>query len=103
MCQWLHSLFMQSHHLCTQVHLCLAGCESGARWAAQQNGLLGYTGGSGTNALGSANQLGRRWGGGQVDLRGERMIRKIRLHTDIDGNTSLFLNTFLAIDFLTIL
>lgn len=71
MCQWLCSLCPQSHHLCTQVHLCLAGCESGAGWAAQQNSLLGYTGGGGTNTLGPADQLSRRWGRGQVDLRGE--------------------------------
>lgn len=60
-----------TYHLCTQVHLCLAGCESGARWAAQQNSLLRYTGGGGTNALGPADQLGCRWGGGQVDLGGK--------------------------------
>lgn len=62
---------VQSHHLCAQVHLCLAGRESGAGRAAQQNSLLGYTGGGGTNALSPADQLSCRWGGGQVDLRGE--------------------------------
>lgn len=67
---WLCSLRLQSHHLCAQVHLCLAGRESGARWAAQQNSLLGNTGGGGTNALGPADQLSCRWGCGQVDLRG---------------------------------
>lgn len=71
MCQWLCSLCLQSHHLCTQVHLCLAGCESGARWAAQKNSLLRYTGGGGANALGPADQLSCRWRGGQVDLQRE--------------------------------
>lgn len=65
MCQWL---WLYSHHLCTQVHLCLASCESGARWAAQQNSLLGYTGRGGAYALGPADQLSSCWGGGQVDL-----------------------------------
>lgn len=71
MCLWLCSLCLHSHHLCTQVHLCLAGCESWAGRAAQQNSLLGYTGGGGANALGPADELSCGWGGGQVDLRGE--------------------------------
>lgn len=59
-----------SHHLCTQVHLCLAGCEGWTGLAAEQNSLLGNTSGGGTNALGPTNQLSSRWGGGQVDLWG---------------------------------
>lgn len=59
---------MCSHHLCTQVHLCLAGCEGWTGLAAEQNSLLGNTGGGGTNALGPTNQLSSRWGGGEVDL-----------------------------------
>lgn len=59
------------HHLCTQVHLCLAGGESRARRAAQQNSLLGNTGGGGTNVLGPADQLSCCWGGGQIDLKVE--------------------------------
>ena len=52
--------------------MCLAGRERGAGGAAQQHGLLGDTGGrGGADALRSADQLGRSWRGGQVDLIGE--------------------------------
>lgn len=69
MCQWLRSSSPCSHHLCTQVHLCLA--ESGAGLAAKENSLLWNTGGGGADALGPADQLCCCWRGGQVDLWGE--------------------------------
>lgn len=62
---------MSAHHLCTQVHLCLARCKGRARWTTKKNSLLRYTGGGGTDTLGPADQLGCCWGGGQVDLRRE--------------------------------
>lgn len=58
-----------SHHLCTQVHLCLACCKSRARWTTQKNSLLRYAGGSRTNTLGPADQLRCCWGVGKVDLQ----------------------------------
>lgn len=60
-----------THHLRAQVHLRLAGRESGAGRATQQHGLLGDTGGGGADALGPADELSCGRGGGQVDLRVE--------------------------------
>ena len=58
-----------SHHLCPQVHLCLAGGEGGgAGRAPEQHGLLGNTGGGGANALGAADELGGARRRGEVDL-----------------------------------
>lgn len=59
---------LRSHHLLPQVHLGLARCESGAGLAAEQNSLLGDTGGGGAYVLGPTDQLRCGWGCGQVDL-----------------------------------
>lgn len=72
---WPVATLVPPHHLRAQVHLRLAGRESGAGWAAQQHGLLGDTGGGGADALGPADELRCSRGGGQVDLRVRRVKR----------------------------
>lgn len=71
---------VHSHHLCTQVHLCLARCKCRARRTTKKNSLLGYAGGSRTNTLGPADQLGCCWGVGKVDLK--RKHNYVKQHLD---------------------
>lgn len=53
-----------AYHLCTQVHLCLAGGEAGGGAVSEEDGLLSDPRGSRVHTLSTADQLGCSRGGG---------------------------------------